>query len=264
MNKTEKNYWEKLWKDSAMPKAVDPRVHGLNNYVNRRFHEFFTKTLNSLSGTNVKLLEIGCAKSAWLPYFAKEFGVDVMGIDYSQVGCEMARIVLKNSGVNGSVVHDDFFKPPLWMKDHFDIVVSFGVAGHFASTSDCIKAFSYFLKEGGLLITNIPNMIGLNAVIQKCLDISVYDIHVPLSCEQLENAHVEAGMDVVECRYFMFLNMSVINIENKKNRIWYSPVVRLRAWLSKMVWFFEGAIAQIKPNRISSPYINCVARKQCE
>jgi cyclopropane fatty-acyl-phospholipid synthase-like methyltransferase len=30
-----------------------------------------------------RLLEIGCARSAWLPYFAQEFGIDVSGLDYS-------------------------------------------------------------------------------------------------------------------------------------------------------------------------------------
>ena len=116
----------------------------------------------------------------WLPYFAKEFAFEVYGIDYSEIGCQQAKQILEYEGVNGKIVCADFFSPPGSMLKAFDVVVSFGVLEHFEDTTACIAAFSKFLKPGGLLITNIPNLCGLNGLIQKMINRSIFDIHVPL------------------------------------------------------------------------------------
>jgi len=84
------------------------------------------------------------------PYFAKEFGFKVYGIDYSEIGCKQAREVLSNTGVEGNVICAIFFSPPENLIDAFDVVVSFGVVEHFEDTAG-IAAFSRFLKPNGIL-----------------------------------------------------------------------------------------------------------------
>src|SRR6267143_783637 len=102
MDKAGQEFWNNSWARSNLPGAVNPSDPQLNNWVNRRL---FEKSETS----SMRLLEIGCAKSAWLPYFAKEFGFSVSGLDYSPIGCEMARKVLQANEIVAEVVCADLF-----------------------------------------------------------------------------------------------------------------------------------------------------------
>jgi len=55
------------------------------------FHECFYKAFSYVDISDQKLLEIGGGGSAWLPYFAKEFGFEAYGIDYSELGLPTGR-----------------------------------------------------------------------------------------------------------------------------------------------------------------------------
>ena len=261
-DKAGKTYWEQCWEHAPSPSVVDPRAKGLNHYVNRKLHEFFLDTFSGMPTEGKTLLEIGCANSAWLPYFSKEFGFRVCGVDYTEQGCQQERQILTNEGVKGEVVCCDFFCPPQSMRGAFDVVVSFGVVEHFEDTAGCLRAFSEFLKPGGLLFTNIPNLAGLIGSIQKLVNRPVFDIHVPLDDRALAAAH-QASLDVQSCRYFLFANWNVLNVETWERNISYQVFVRLRSWISKGCWVLECFVPGIRPNRLTSPYIICVARKPC-
>ncbi len=208
-----------------------------------------------------KILEIGCARSIWLPYFAKEFGFEVYGIDYSKVGCQQAKQILENEGVNGEIVCADFFSPPESMLKAFDVVVSFGVLEHFNDSAACMAAFSTFLKPGGLLITNIPNLCGLNGLIQKMINRPVFDIHTPLDKQTLVDIHQMNGLRIISCNYFLFMNLGVLNFENWNGGLLYRAAVRLRSLVNIVAWSLERAVPLLKSNRCSSPYINCASTK---
>lgn len=261
-DKAGKTYWEQCWEHAPSPSVVDPRAKGLNHYVNRKLHEFFLDTFSGMPTEGKTLLEIGCANSSWLPYFSKEFGFRVCGVDYTAQGCQQERQILTNEGVKGEVICCDFFCPPQSMRGAFDVVVSFGVVEHFEDTAGCLRAFSEFLKPGGLLFTNIPNMAGLIGSIQKLVNRPVFDIHVPLDDRALAAAH-QASLDVQSCRYFLFANWNVVNVETWERNISYQVFVRLRSWISKGCWVLECFVPGIRPNRLTSPYIICVARKPC-
>ena len=260
MDKAGKQYWDKTWGTYDIPKEVNPRHGGLPNYVNRRFHEYFCQIFSNMNTQGKKVLEIGCARSVWLPYFAKEFGFKVYGIDYSEIGCQQAIQILSNEEVKGEIVCADLFSPPESMLKAFDVVVSFGVLEHFKDTAACIVAFSKFLKPGGLLITSIPNLSGLNGLIQKMINRPIFDIHVSLNRNALMQAHRLNGLRVISCDYFLFVNLGVLNIENLRGGLVYKAA-RLRSWINEVVWIFERAVPGLKPNAWSSPYINCVAVK---
>ena len=127
MDKAGKEYWDKAWGTYDIPKEVNPRHGGLPNYVNRRFHEYFCQIFSNMNTQGKKVLEIGCARSVWLPYFAKEFGFKIYGIDYSEIGYQQAMQILSNEEVKGEIVCADFFSPSESMLKAFDVVVSFGV-----------------------------------------------------------------------------------------------------------------------------------------
>jgi SAM-dependent methyltransferase len=262
-DKAGRSYWAQFWEDERLPKAVDPRIGTLDSYMNHRFHGYFCKAFSSIETRNQKLLEVGGARSAWLPYFAKEFGFEVSGIDYSELGCQQAMQILSNEGVKGEIVCADFFSPPEHMLGAFDVVVSFGVAEHFEDTTGCVSAFSRFLKPGGFMVTVIPSLAGLLGKFQKLINRAALDVHVPLDRAALLEAHSGSHLEVISCDHFLFASMSIINIENLRSTPFYEGAVRLRSWLSKAAWAAEMTIPLLGPNRWTSPYIVCVAKKPC-
>jgi len=177
----------------------------------------------------------------------------------------MARDVLRANEIDAEVVCADLFTPPSQMFGTFDVVVSFGVAEHFEDTAAYLVAVSRFLKPGGMLITNIPNMVGWIGSIQKAVNRRVYDIHQLIDPAMLKEAHVLAALDVLECDYFMYTSFGVNNLAGISTR---TPTGFLKkiflgvlARVSMLVWRAEAKFGALPPNKLTSPYINCIARK---
>ena len=208
----------------------------------------------------VRLLEIGCASSAWLPYFAREFGLEVWGLDYSEIGCARTREILARSGVAGRVICSNLFEPPQEMIGSFDLVASFGVVEHFADTSTSIAACSRFLKPGGVMITMVPNMHGMLGWLQKRIDRRIFDGHVALDPAQLAMAHLRAGL--VECDgcYLLGLNLGVLNFQGYRLLAIRRLASGICGAISKAFWFIEEYGLRLSPNRATSPLVACVAR----
>lgn len=263
--KTVKGYWDSMWGSSDSPNSIDPHDLGLRNYATRMFHRYFRRVFSTLDKGQTRLLEIGCANSVWLPYFNKEFGFEVTGLDYSEIGCDKARQNLDRDGVNGEVVYADLFSPPSHMLGRYDVVVSFGVAEHFDDTSKCLVALSKFLTNGGLLITIIPNMAGLLGFVQKHINRPVFEIHNPLTNEQFISANEIEGYEIVECDYFMSTNFGVVNLNGirKGTLKWLVKRIILVFFVrfSMLIWLIEEKIGMFPVSRLFSPYINCVVIK---
>jgi 2-polyprenyl-3-methyl-5-hydroxy-6-metoxy-1,4-benzoquinol methylase len=265
MDKAGKIYWDSLWKEESAPRAFDPKTTSLNNYINRRFHEYFYQLFKGSNTRGKRLLEVGCARSVWLPYFAREFGFHVSGIDYSEIGCRQAKTVLQKEGVKGKIICANFFAPPKEVIELFDVVVSFGVAEHFEDTAACIQAFSRFLKPGGMLITIIPNLVGFIGMLQRLLNKKVYDIHTLMNLNNLRDAHDSLGLKVIACSYFIFANFGVLNLAGVEKDSFLFWVKKLALFflheITKIIWVFELIFFQIPANRFLSPYIVCVGQK---
>ena len=265
MDKVGQKYWNDSWASSDIPEAVDPSDMRLKNHVNRRFHQLFIRLFDKSKTPTMRLLEIGCAKSAWLPYFSKEFGFSVCGLDYSPIGCQMAQKVLQVNGVEAEVVCADFFAPPEKMLCTFDVVISLGVVEHFDDTSACLRAVSSFLKPGGILITNIPNMVGGIGTIQKFVNKPVYDMHQLLDPAKLREAHELAGLEVLQCDYFMFTSFGINNLVGISTGTvsWFLKKIIL-GFLSRasvIVWSIEEKIGHFSPRKFAAPYVTCIARR---
>lgn len=264
-DKAGQEYWNALWAADSIPDAVNPRQTGLDNYANRRLHEYFVATFSGVPTRELTILEIGCARSVWLPYLAREFGFRVYGLDYSELGCEQARQVLARAGVSGEITQVDFFAPPEDMIGAFDVVISFGVAEHFVNTAECIAAFARFLKPGGLLITMIPNMVGWVGVFQKLLNPPVFAIHVLLDSTQLERAHELAGLRVLHSEYFLSINFGVCNLNgiSPHSPEWFikMAILKFLFLVTKIAWVIEQLWRPFPPRRFLAPYIICTATR---
>jgi SAM-dependent methyltransferase len=261
MDRAGQRYWDSLWHGQAVPPAVDPTDHRLGNSVKLAFHEVFREQFASLP-PGASILEAGCARSTWLPYFAIHHALAVGGLDYSKEGCEQARSILAREGVTGEIIEADMFDPPADWVGRFDVVISFGLVEHFSDTSSAVAALAEYLKPGGLMITVIPNM-GRSVVgwLQRMLDRRVFDVHVPLDRRQLAAAHTGAGLRLESCRYFMAWNWSVVNISDWQDPRRLRLASRIQSAASKLGWALERRGLRIRPNRATSPYILAIARR---
>jgi 2-polyprenyl-3-methyl-5-hydroxy-6-metoxy-1,4-benzoquinol methylase len=259
-DKAGKEYWEQNWQTAALPRDVRPERDTLRNHSYHHLHQFFSKYL--VHDPDKRLIEFGCAQSVWLPYFARHFGFNVTGIDYSPLGCKTASAVLARAGVKGHIVFGDFLNPPDELLGCYDVAVSFGVAEHFTNTADCLLAFRRFLKPGGCLITMIPNLVGAAGFLQQHLDRRVYDLHVVLDVDALADAHRRAQMDVLDCCYVVCSNFGVLTLDRQ-----VSPLHSLRRFvklgllgISALTWAIDRYALSIRSSRFLSPYIICIAR----
>jgi SAM-dependent methyltransferase len=265
MEKVSKKYWDDSWATNKIPNFVVPYQPGLKNYPKRYWHQYFCDVFSGMETGKMKLLEIGCANSVWLPYFAKEFGFKIFGLDYSEIGCQQEKQILSQAGVECEIICVDFFSPPEAILEEFDVVISFGVAEHFEDTAACVQAFAKFLKPNGLMITIIPNMVGLIGWIQKLINRPVFDIHVLLDSHDLAESHKLSSFQVMDCNYFMSTHFGVCNLNGipTKSIEWFIKKVILLFLISfsVIIWYLEIKMGRLSPNKITSPYICCVALK---
>jgi SAM-dependent methyltransferase len=246
---TNAEYWSQVWGSSSnLPAPIDE-----TDQVFREYCDFFKNVLDGQPGS---LLEIGCGCSRWLPYFAKR-GFRVSGIDYSPAGCEQARMLLERERCGGDIYEGDAFDPNPDLLGRFDVVVSMGVVEHFRETAEPVRAFSRYLKPGGLLISTCPNMAGLLGWSQKVLNRAVYDRHVPLTVEHLQKAHEMAGLTVTHCTYIGSLDFHVLNLlgANRPKQFAHRALMRL----SRICWKLP---LRVKRGLALSSAVGCAAR-QC-
>jgi 2-polyprenyl-3-methyl-5-hydroxy-6-metoxy-1,4-benzoquinol methylase len=264
-DKAGKEYWDKTWSWITPVSLIDPKNDDLKNEVDLRLHRFFDRVLSASDISGKRLLEVGCARSVWLPYFARQYNLDVAGLDYSEEGCRQEEALLRDAGVNGLVVNGDLFSPPPSLLKAFDFVFSFGVVEHFQEPAKCVAALAEYLKPGGVLITIVPNMRGLVGALQRTLDRKVFDIHVPLDSGALASAHKQAGLSVISCEYLISTNFYVVNVANRRHSLIY-PGLRLiyglLGRLSMTVWMLERLIGELPSSSALSPYVICVAEKR--
>lgn len=257
--KTDEAYWSGLWSTTTLPKPIDIADNSIANHGNLARHRYLSNVLGDLRRGS-RLLEIGAAQSRWLPYFHKQFGFAPTGLDYSEIGCERARELLVHAGVPGEVVCADLFSPPAGLLGRFDAVVSFGVVEHFDDTAGCLAALASYLKPGGRVVTTIPNMAGGLGLLQRWVDRTIFETHVPLTDAELARAHVAAGLEVVDSGYLLSANWRSVATGNERLS---RPAERLiRHGLSvttKLMWQAERLGFGLPPNRLTSPYVCCTA-----
>jgi 2-polyprenyl-3-methyl-5-hydroxy-6-metoxy-1,4-benzoquinol methylase len=263
IDKAGREYWDEAWSGRDLPDPIDPLDRRIDNHVRRRLHRFMSPHLaaagSGAANRRPELIEVGCAGSRWLPYFAKEFNFLVSGLDYSEVGCNQARAVLEKASVAGEIYHGDIFDPPSALLYRFDVVFSFGLVEHFSPTDRIVRQLAKLARVGGSVITIIPNMTHVVGWLQKLVDRNVYNVHVPLDERQLIDVHETCGLSVTDASYLGSVDWSVVNFSGHAGRWSYPILVRLAAWATKVVWIAEVAGFPEIRNRWTSPYIVCVA-----
>ncbi|MCZ6772525.1 MAG: class I SAM-dependent methyltransferase [Proteobacteria bacterium] len=245
-----------------MPAPLVVQSTSLNDYLARAFDEYFSSVFSQWPPPKgATLIELGCGRSVWLPYFATSYGLSVSGVDYSESGCNQARALLARDGIQGDIRHGDIFSPTADMLNCYDLVTSFGLVEHFSDTVDCLRHCAAFAKPGGLIITIIPNMFGSNGLLTRLINRPVFDIHVAMDLATLQSAHADAGLVVLEARYLMPINLNVVYPPPSYPIAVKKVINGLFSLISKSVWVLDRIGVGLPPTPTFAPYLACVAKK---
>jgi SAM-dependent methyltransferase len=227
---THAGYWDRVWDGHSVSRPLDPNDRTLNNFMNLELHQFFQRVFRRIIPSNcegIQLIELGCGGST----------------------------------IPADIRLGDMFDPPHDMIGAFDVVFSSGLVEHFSPTTDVIEVSVRFCKPGGHLITLVPNLAGALGFLQRLLNKPVYDLHVPLSLDDLVQAHRDCGLDIVDFGLIGTVNFSVLNFSGPQSRVSPRIGLRLASWTSKIVWIMRRIGMPDMPNRLFSPYIACIAKK---
>jgi 2-polyprenyl-3-methyl-5-hydroxy-6-metoxy-1,4-benzoquinol methylase len=258
-------YWSSQWESMRSYRPIDVEDGSLLNHMNRQFDALFARYLAPVMQSGGDLLEIGCARSEWLPYFSRRFGLRVHGLDYSDVGCRQAEVALQMAGVPGEIRHGDMFAPPVDWLGRFDVVMSWGLVEHFEDTGAALGAVARFARPGGLVLTVVPNMVGTVGLVQRLLNRPVFDLHVPVSAMRLRDAAAAAGLEVLHNDWFGASNFWVANLnglDQASVAYWLKrQALRGVCALSVGSWLIERLVGPLPATEAFAPYIVSIARR---
>jgi SAM-dependent methyltransferase len=241
------NHWESVWKHTDS-------VHKFSslNYYDFRLSEIF----KGLAAPGSKVIEIGCGGSRWISYFDRIAQCEIWGIDYSPEGLQM----VEHSNANRPNVHlvrGDFFDDSLLPREYFDLVYSLGFIEHFTESTVVVQRIADVLRPGGKVVTLIPNFIGPYGKIQSFVNRTTFDKHVLLDRQELDRAHLSAGMESLLPAYYCgCFGPGVVDYGR-----WQSLILAPLKLVQHLTCWTLHALHLDFESRLSSPYIVGVYQK---
>ncbi len=261
VDKAGEQYWTEFWQGKKLPPPINLAGRGPRAWFYQEFHNLWRGYLPVPSNDPVSLLEIGCAQSRWLPYFAREWGYQVAGLDYSELGCLQSRALLAREGLIGEIFHQDMFCPESRQVAAFDLVFSNGVAEHFEDTGAVLRQMTVYLRPGGLLVTIVPNLAGWLGRLQAKISPEVMATHRPLTKEELSQAHEDAGLQPLVCAYLAFGHCSVVNPGAEWGKWSKFFILKTLKAASALASGLRRLKLALPPDRRTAGYIVCLAQK---
>lgn len=193
---TDLKYWNRIYsgrnRKEISPESENietPRIfHGFAKYLRKHFvvenyasHSFWNVICpRYLPKGPARILEVGCAPGRKLVKFAKTFGYDPYGIDFSESGVEATKDLFISEGLDPEhVICADFFDEKLLdkYKGYFDVVISLGFVEHFTEVEEVVSRHIQLLREGGVLLISIPNLKGINFVLTYLINRNALKLH---------------------------------------------------------------------------------------
>jgi len=254
-----KEYWDDVLSNGRIPFEVHSK-----QYSTWLIDSFFNKYIQK--NTHKTLFEAGAGSSAWLPYLSKKYNLTVSGLDYSETGCRICEENLKLLKIKyDEIICEDIFK---WHSDKkYDIIISLGLIEHFDNPFDVLKILSNHINPSGIIITVIPNLLGISGKLTKNFLPEVYKIHKIISEEELKAIHEKAGFITLKCNYTGFFYPMIIPLQVKKSGFFFKESTIRRNISIKMFLLLNILITkilralQIKPaSKTFSPFIIYVGK----
>jgi SAM-dependent methyltransferase len=202
-----------------------------------------------------RVLEIGCAGGEYLCYFAKHFGFQPFGVDYSDEIRKTAELFEFNGQPRPTLIQEDFFK---WQtEERFDVVCSFGFIEHFDDPGIVIQKHVDLLAPGGKLIITLPHFAHLQYFFHWLLDRENLAIHNTRTMRLgvLRKALVGVPVSIDYLNYYQTFGFWT---ERKQWNRWQRAAEKAIQTIGKIAWKCFGFNY---PNFLLSPHIVLVASK---
>jgi SAM-dependent methyltransferase len=161
-------------------------------WIKARFRAIESKLTTEEIGTN--LFEIGCGHGAVIKQFEEKFDVTVDG-------CDLNMLALNDiKDVKGRILCLNIFDKPTELLRSYDSVLLMDVIEHIENDSDFLVNCLEYVKEGGLVIINVP---ALNILFSK------YDLAAGhkrrYNKRMMKELFAKCNIEVVSVYYWGFL-----------------------------------------------------------
>lgn len=197
-------YWDERYTQSDI-KTWKPQ-----RYLDVCLEKIISEQMNKLPEGS-KILEVGCGDSTWIPYFSNKYKFEIDGIDYSEVGCQLARERAKHANIASNIYCQNIFSPCENLYQKYDFVYSLGLVEHFTDTEAVISQLTKFVKKGGILLTEIPNAYAFPyRIISSIYNKSVLDKHFPIELTSLLRSYQNNNLQISHYGYIGHFSLSLI------------------------------------------------------
>lgn len=220
---TDRSYWNHIWSSvatSSIDLVGDPRQAWIDRCLRTRLRP------------GRRFLEVGVGGSQWPVHAARVYGADSWGIDFSRPGLTAVDRAARAARVAVRLVEADLFDESALPRAAFDVVYSGGFVEHFADAGPLMRRLATLLRPGGVVVTSVPNLLGINGLVQRVVDRACYDRHVLFTPRSLDAAHFCGGLvPVSSARYLGVLDLGAIN---------FGPLDGLPKELRRVFWVALG------------------------
>jgi len=254
-----KEHWDDCYTES---KKTSQKKWTPKGYDSRVIEHIILKIINRCNPKTI--LEIGCGNSTWLPYLAKITNAQVTGIDYSEEGCRLALQRLKQDGIQGKIVCEDIFKANHEIIGQYDFVYSLGVVEHFSDLTGILKEELRFVKPGGILFTEIPNLkYSIHGLLSWIYQPELLKKHNKISKKELIKAYESCCLKNIEVNYAGIFSLGIVAWGKyprwKKPSKFFIPLMIL---VIKGIDYVLAIIKYYKGFAFTSPYIYAFGEKE--
>jgi SAM-dependent methyltransferase len=218
---TDQSYWDSVWSFTDEHLREAPVVGaGLHQQA---LMQIFRRRLRP--GT--RFLEVGAGGSPWPAHIASRLGAEGWGIDFSRGGLGIAAACASRDGVRVRLVDGDFFDREKLPAGAFEVVYSGGFVEHFPDPLPLMQRFAELLAPGGVVVTAVPNLDGVNGLLQRLCDRECYDRHVVFTPASLDHAHALGALVPVEpARFLGVMDLGSVNFSRLAARM-PAPALKL-------------------------------------
>ena len=247
MNKelTSKKYWSKYWK-------TKPKIKSSIIAKDFLFHDILSKYIPKQQKIN--FLEIGGFPGQWAVFFAKYWGANSTLLDRYIDRDVIQSLSETNDVENINIIEGDVFD--LRVDQKFDVVMSAGFIEHFSNVESVIDKHIDYLETNGILVLTVPNLLGLNGLLQKIVDRETYDTHYleTMYDKNLKQIVNSKGLTIEYVNYYGKFCVWLENIQERPR--WVRRSVYLANIIGQFLVRFES--------RLFSPYLILVAKNKSD
>lgn len=213
-----------------------------------------------------KVLELGSAPGLFLLEFAKTFGYQPFGVEYSEAGVRANRRVFAAHSIPPeNVIQANFFDASFQStyRNAFDVVTSYSLIEHFTAPADVAARHVNLLRPGGHLIVLVPNLRGANYSLYKFFNAKDLASH---NLEIMDREPLVACFptDEIECLHIGYLGtftFQLFNVERDARR-W--PLLKICKKAQSLLNIGYRLVLRDRgvESRTFSPWILFVGRKK--